>query len=174
MGIRTIIYLLYLVEVFYVASSPSHSGMRKIEGQIKYDADQDNADTNHHTTKSNPPLQFRFDSSSNISGWWCVRMNEVTASWQDNYLCTNRDIGLSWRVHYNQCAPTLKCVYLPEIDDWVWSDNALCLPLDSNIELIYSSCGALSSMSCVQLFDPSAPGYLNDNFVCWKVHSNEK
>ncbi|CAF3826843.1 unnamed protein product [Rotaria magnacalcarata] len=51
--------------------------------------------------------------------------------------------------------------------DGSWSDNALCLLLESKIELIWPPCGLLPPMSCcVQLFDSSTMAALNDKFVC--------
>jgi hypothetical protein len=38
------------------------------------------------------PLQFQFSSPSYTYGWWCILMFDTTALWNDNYLCTNRDI----------------------------------------------------------------------------------
>ncbi|CAF5215676.1 unnamed protein product, partial [Rotaria magnacalcarata] len=90
-------------------------------------------------------------------------MFEVSPSWQDNYLCTNRDIGLSWRNYPNYCNSNLKRVYSPDYVDGSWSDNALCLLLESKIELIWPPCGLLPPMSCcVQLFDSSTMAALND------------
>ncbi|CAF1057811.1 unnamed protein product [Adineta steineri] len=64
-----------------------------------------------------------------------------------------------------------KCVWLPEPHDprpSVWADNALCLPLHSKIELIWSWCGPIPNISCVHLYDAEAPAIFNDNFICWK------
>ncbi|CAM4882300.1 unnamed protein product [Rotaria socialis] len=118
-------------------------------------------------------LRFQFNTASHINGWWCVRMYESTASWQDNYLCTNYDIGLSWRwKSADRCSSDLKCVATVEPGDpqkdW-WQDNALCLPVNSNIELIWSWCGPLARVSCVQLYDSSSPAAFHDNHLCWKV-----
>lgn len=146
---------------------PSH-GVEKAkwiaDGRVKSKSFYDN-----HSNRE--PLQFKFSSDSHINGWWCVRVVEISPSWQDNYLCTNRDIGLEWRAHYAECNTNMKCVYLPEIADSAWTDNALCLPLNSKVDLTYSTCGKLPSMSCVHLFDPSGPLYLQDNYICWKENA---
>ncbi|CAF3336541.1 unnamed protein product [Rotaria socialis] len=99
-------------------------------------------------------------------------MFDVSPSRQDNYLCTNRDIGLSWRNYPHYCNSNLKYVYTPDYVNASWSDNALCLPLESKMELISPPCGLLPPMSCVHLFDSSKTAALNDNFVCWKEHAN--
>jgi hypothetical protein len=119
------------------------------------------------------PLQFRFNSSSHINGWWCVKMGELTTGWTNNYLCTNKDIGLVWRCHHNECRPTLKCTATVEPLDpqvWWWQDNALCLPVTSNVEMIWSYCGSLPEMLCVRLLDNASPQPFSDNFLCWKEH----
>ena len=125
------------------------------------------------------PLEFRFHSTSHINGWWCVKMYENgTPGWQDNYLCTNKDIGLTWNWSRGVC-PTInsitglaqKCVWMPEPHDpqtFIWADNALCLPRDSRIELVWSWCGPIPQMSCVHLYDRDAPAVFNDNYICWR------
>ncbi|CAF2920648.1 unnamed protein product [Rotaria sp. Silwood2] len=115
-------------------------------------------------------LQFQFSSPTYNSNWWCVKMFETTSSWQDNYLCTNENIGLTWMWDNRACYTGLKCVATAEPADNRWHDNALCLPVDSNIELVWSYCGRLSQMNCIQLYDPAAPGYTHDNHLCWKEH----
>jgi hypothetical protein len=45
-----------------------------------------------------------------------------------------------------------------ESEDNRWNDNALCLPPYSNIELVWSYCGGIAQMDCIQLNDPAAPG----------------
>jgi hypothetical protein len=125
------------------------------------------------------PLQFRFNPLSHINGWWCVNMYErSTPGWLNNYLCTKKDIGLEWSWARETCPTTennsitpKKCVWVPEPHDpspSVWADNALCLPLNAKIELIWSWCGPIPQLSCVHLYDADAPTIFNDNFICWK------
>ncbi|CAF1179820.1 unnamed protein product [Rotaria magnacalcarata] len=115
------------------------------------------------------PLQFRFNYSSHINGWWCVKMYEGRGSWEDNYLCTNYDIGLSWSwTLQDVCMLSLKCVFTVEPSDAWWYDNALCLPSNSKIELVWSFCGPRENLSCIQLYDPSSPSYFHDNYLCWR------
>ncbi|CAF2716170.1 unnamed protein product [Rotaria sp. Silwood2] len=97
-------------------------------------------------------------------------MFETTESWHDNYLCTNRDIDLHWIWDNRVCRADLKCVATAEPGDNRWNDNALCVPAQSKIELVWSYCGKVAHMSCIQLFDPAAPGYTRDNHLCWKEH----
>ncbi|CAF0882331.1 unnamed protein product [Adineta steineri] len=119
------------------------------------------------------PLEFRFNPNSHINGWWCVKMDEITPGWSNNYLCTNKDIGLVWRAHRDQCQPNLKCTATVEPLDpqvWWWQDNALCLPVTSNVELVWSYCGTLPQMSCVHMFDSVSPAPFLDNYLCWKEY----
>ena len=117
-------------------------------------------------------LQFVYNGGYPMSGWWCVRMYDNGAS-QANYVCSNRDIGLSWRWHFDQCRTNLKCTNIVEqvgIGTYWWSDNAFCLPLTSNIELIWSECGRLSDprWSCIYVFiDARFP----NNHLCWREAS---
>lgn len=116
------------------------------------------------------PLQFRLTSPSYVPHWWCVKMFEVTKSWDDNYLCANRNIGLHWIWDRRAWRTDLKCVATAEPSDNNWNDNSLCLPSDSNIELVWSYGGPVNRMACLQLYDPAAPSYMNDNYLCWKEH----
>ncbi|CAF0882351.1 unnamed protein product [Adineta steineri] len=119
------------------------------------------------------PLEFRFNPNSHINGWWCAKMGELTPGWSNNYLCTNKDIGLVWRCHRDECRPNLKCTATVEPRDpqvWWWQDNAVCLPVTSNVELVWSYCGTLPQMSCVHMFDSVSPAPFLDNFLCWKEH----
>jgi hypothetical protein len=121
----------------------------------------------HKTTVS--PLQFWFSSPLYTDGW-CVLMFEDTKSWNDNYLCTNRDIDLHWIWDQRVFRTDLKCVSTAEPSDKSWNDNALCLPSTSSIEIVWSYGGAIYGMNCIQLYDPAAPSYTHDNYLCWKEH----
>ncbi|CAF2033237.1 unnamed protein product [Rotaria magnacalcarata] len=118
-------------------------------------------------------LQFRFNSVSHINGWWCVRMLEPgTISWDDNYLCTNRDIGLVFSCNNGyQCNPNFKCTStLEPAVEW-WYDNALCLPIGSNVELAWSYCGSRGAdWKCELVYDPASSSAFNDDYICWKEH----
>ena len=115
-------------------------------------------------------LRFRFNSTSHINGWWCVRMFEASPGWDNNYLCTNYDIGLSWHYVSNCDHKNCKCVTTAEPVDGRWRDNKLCLPPTSNIELIWSHCGTVPKQKCIRLYEQGAPSWMNDNYLCWKVH----
>ncbi|CAF4083719.1 unnamed protein product, partial [Rotaria sp. Silwood1] len=101
-------------------------------------------------------VQFRFSSPSYIYNWYCVKMFEATGSWHDNYLCTNRNIGLHWIWDNRVCRTDLKCIATAEPSDNRWNDNALCLPVQSKIELVWSYCGRVAQMNCSRLYDPAA------------------
>jgi hypothetical protein len=114
-------------------------------------------------------LQFVYNGGYPVNGWWCVRMYDSGAS-QANYVCTSRDIGLVWRWSFNECRTNIKCTNIVEhvsIGTYWWSDNAFCLPLMSNIEIVWSECGRLSDprWSCIYVFiDARFP----NNHLCWR------
>ena len=100
-------------------------------------------------------------------------MLEGSTKWNNNYLCTNRDIGLTYVLKMELCRTDLKCVgtiepYDPNV--WWWQDNALCLPVESTIERVWSFCGPVRRMNCLRLFDAESAKPFHDNHLCWKGH----
>ncbi|CAF4768094.1 unnamed protein product, partial [Rotaria sp. Silwood2] len=49
-----------------------------------------------------------------------------------------------------------------------WADNALCVPTTSKVHLIWSNCGSISGMKCVNVAEPGGPDYAKDNYLCWE------
>lgn len=173
MAVYSAIFVLYVLGVCSSLSANQDLSVVEVAKRI-VDGHLEGKSFSESGSNNREPLQFKFNDSSHINGWWCVRMLEASLSWQDNYLCTNRDIGLTWINPFRcESSTKLKCTHTLDTAEVIWSDNALCLPVDSKVELVWSYCGAIPSMSCVQLYDPNAPGsHINDNYVCWKEHTN--
>ena len=118
-----------------------------------------------------PALQLRFSFAGPIKGWHCTNFYDITGSWQDNYLCSNRDIGLVYFYRHDRNLDNLnlKCVHLAEPGDGVWNDNRFCLPVNSKIELVWSFYGRVHGMQCISVAEPGHP-VSHDNYLCWKEH----
>lgn len=124
-------------------------------------------------TPSSTRLKFVFNASSPVGGMWCVQLYENLVSWHDNYLCTNRDIGLVWTLNHwgYGCDTNYKCTRTIEPSVAAFQDNALCLPVQSNIELVWSYCSKPRlDWDCVLVYDPSSDSSMNDNYLCYKEH----
>lgn len=116
------------------------------------------------------PVQFHFNKFSSIKDWWCIHMRESSTGWYDNYLCTSRDIGLTWKIHPVSCDESRKCVAAVDPYKGVWNEHSLCLPGNSSIELVWSYCGPLDGMKCIVLDKESTGADFLDHHICWKEH----
>lgn len=116
--------------------------------------------------------EFRWSSSGPIAGLNCVQVHEGRApqefTWWDNYLCTDRDIGM----RYSSAGPIagMRCTQIiegAEPLEYTWRDNYLCLPPSSPLTLRWSSSGPIAGLTCVQMHEGRDPYSWHDNFLCW-------
>jgi hypothetical protein len=66
-------------------------------------------------------------------GYNCTLVNEPSDphSWDDNFLCTSKDIGLMWS--YARHIDNMACTHIHEgADPHTWNDNHLCYRLKGN------------------------------------------
>lgn len=117
-----------------------------------------------------PPVasEFHWSHSGIIAGKTCVQFSDAgdPYGWDNNYLCTDRNFGLTWKdgqplVAGTTCTPINENAGLP-----AWADNYLCAPSDLGIR--YSSAGPITGMTCLQIDEPMEPlAYTwNDNYLC--------
>ena len=97
---------------------------------------------------------------------FCTKLDEPrdTHGWDNNFLCSTRDLGLRW----SSLAPihAMVCTQINEASDPDgWTDNYLCAPRDYGFQ--WSTNGPLKGMQCLQLYEPDDPDTWNDNFLCW-------
>ena len=109
---------------------------------------------------------LRWSSSGWIPGLFCTKIDEPrdTHGWDNNFLCSTRDLGLRW----SSLAPihAMVCTQMNEgSDPDGWSDNYLCAPRDYGFQ--WYTAGALKGMQCLQISEPEDPDTWNDNFLCW-------
>ncbi|MDJ0631204.1 MAG: hypothetical protein QNJ44_23310 [Rhodobacter sp.] len=116
--------------------------------------------------------QFYWSSSGPIGGLFCTQVVEGAApaefTWRDNYLCTNRDIGMRWSsagaIGGMTCTQIVEGAEPPQ---YTWRDNYLCLPQGSPLTLRWSSAGTIAGMNCVQMHEGRDPYTWHDNYLCW-------
>ena len=109
-------------------------------------------------------LRWSFDKW--IPGMFCTKVDEPTDShgWDDNFLCSTRDLGLRW----SSLGPIsgMVCTQFEETSDPDgWGDNFLCAPQDYGFR--WSSKGTIKGMQCLPITEPYDPHTWKDNFLCW-------
>jgi len=120
-----------------------------------------------------PPLlpkisEFQWSYAGPIAGKTCLLWSEPADSytWEDNYLCSDRNLGLTWKYGL-PLDPAATCTQVLEPSDpQTWGDNYLCAP--RNLGFVWSHNGPVAGMGCLQVREPSEPlAYTwNDNFLC--------
>lgn len=108
---------------------------------------------------------LRWQSWGPIPGMHCIQINEPSDphTWDDNYLCSDRDLGLRWS--YKGPIAGMFCTKWEETaDPHTWHDNYLCAPRD--IGLRWSSAGPIPGLTCTQITEGSDPHTWDDNYLC--------
>jgi SAM-dependent methyltransferase len=109
-------------------------------------------------------LRWSFDKW--IPGLFCTKVDEPIDphGWDDNFLCSTRDLGLRW----SSLGPIngMVCTQIDEgSDPDGWGDNYLCAPQDYGFK--WSMKGVLKGMQCLPITEPYDPHTWKDNFLCW-------
>lgn len=110
-------------------------------------------------------IQFEWSAAGVIPGKICVPIGEVADpfTWDDNFLCTQRDFGLRWSS--GGIIPDMVCTqWLEPSDPHTWNDNYLCAPVD--LGLRWSSLGPIPGLRCTPINEPADPHTWADNYLC--------
>ena len=114
-----------------------------------------------------PELTWSF--AGPIDGKFCVQWNEPSDphNWDDNYLCSERDLKFQWSFRGAITGRGLNCTQVKEAaDPHTWHDNFFCWPRNLGIEFRFSSSGRLYGYRCVAIIEPSDPHTWYDNYLC--------
>ncbi|HYX37517.1 MAG TPA: hypothetical protein VE954_30815 [Oligoflexus sp.] len=125
------------------------------------------------TNKIKDP-NFQFSYAGAIAGKQCISLNEpadIGATWGDNYLCTDYDIGLNWNIGGAPAGQNCLQVYEnAEPLEHTWNDNYLCQAPDRiRFPMLWSQAGAVDGWKCVSFNEPADPHTWGDNFLCYQV-----
>ncbi|MFT7574086.1 MAG: hypothetical protein ACI9XZ_000449 [Alphaproteobacteria bacterium] len=104
-----------------------------------------------------------------ITGMHCVQWREPSDpnKWDDNFLCTERDVGFQWSFRGPILGRGLKCIQVREKSDpHDWHDNYFCWPRDLNVAFRFSATGRIAGQRCVAIVEPSDPHTWRDNYLC--------
>lgn len=121
---------------------------------------------NAESTKAQVP-EFRWSQVGPISGMICVRVHEDgdTQGWNDNFLCSNQDLGLRWS--QAGAIKGMRCTRIHEdADPEGWNDNFLCLPSTSALNLSWSQAGSIPGKTCTRVHEDADTQGWDDNFLC--------
>jgi hypothetical protein len=123
------------------------------------------------TARAQVLFQWFHDGRPDDPSLVCVRVNEPAEPrrehWDDNYLCSDVDLGLRW----SHAGPIdrMRCTRIREPSEPRrdhWDDNFLCLPWASPLELTWSADGPIEGKNCVLVNEPSDHDRWGDNYLC--------
>jgi cytochrome c peroxidase len=107
-----------------------------------------------------------FSNHGRIPGYQtCVAVNPGVAGWENDFVCTKTDIGLTYLP--SSKVPNLKYVKIDEPLDLTVRNSYLCLPLNSPYTLSYSLSGPISGKTCTQFFASQYGVGWADNYLCY-------
>ena len=120
------------------------------------------------------PEDFMWSSAGVPDGYTCMRVLEFAEpedhTWEDNFFCWKNglaDPGLRWSMA--GAIKGQKCVQITETaDPHTWTDNYICLPLDTPYDLKWNSAGPLEGLECIQWLEPADPDTWDDNYLCFE------
>lgn len=105
-----------------------------------------------------------------IPGMHCVQWSEPADphDWDDNYVCSERDVGFQWSHRGPILGRGLNCIQVKEKSDpHSWDDNYFCWPRDLDVTFRFSSTGRIAGQSCLAIIEPSDPHTWRDNYLCY-------
>ncbi len=117
-----------------------------------------------------PVIKSDFNLSWSFSGpdstqpfCWAISEDADPHTWNDNFLCADKDLKLRWSP-----AGPIEGLYCTKVDEpsdpHTWSDNYLCSELD--LKLQWSYAGPIPGLKCLLVNEPSDPDAWTDNFLC--------
>lgn len=131
------------------------------------------------TSKVDRDLTFRtglmWSYSGPISGMACTQWIEPSDpdSWDDNYLCAERDVGFQWSYRGPIQGRGLNCIQVREKSDpHDWHDNYFCWPRDLKVTFRFSATGRVDGYRCLAIVEPSDPHTWRDNYLCHRPEEN--
>ncbi len=120
----------------------------------------------------NRDLELSWSSAGPLANRICTAITEPSDphGWNDNYLCSSRDLGLGWSSNGvnpdPSPSPTDTAVPVNEpADPNGWNNNVLFTP--ENLGLIFSSSGPQANQSCTAITEPADPNGWGDNYLCY-------
>jgi PKD repeat protein len=124
-----------------------------------------------------PPL-LAWSVAGPVEGMnYCVAFTEPAdpAPWGDNYLCSSRDFGLKW----SSAGPItgMRCTQITEPKEPVehgWTDNYLCVPESSPLELTWSSTGPIEGKECIRIGEHADRHGWKKTSLCYSLNSTDE
>lgn len=112
-------------------------------------------------------LNLSYSAWGPIPGKHCISVAEHSDpyAWDDNYFCSDKDIGAQWSM--SGPIAGMRCTQIVEpADPHAWSDNYLCVPTSSKWIFNWRYDGPDQGNRCVQWHEYADPDTWDDNFLC--------
>nr|WP_276604346.1 matrixin family metalloprotease [Nannocystis pusilla] len=112
-------------------------------------------------------LNLSYSAWGPIPGKHCISVAEHSDpyAWDDNYFCSDKDIGAQWSM--SGPIAGMRCTQIVEpVDLHAWSDNYLCVPTSSKWIFNWRYDGPDQGNRCVQWHEYADPDTWDDNFLC--------
>ncbi len=96
-------------------------------------------------------------------------------AWSDNYLCSSRDLGIQW----SAAGPIagMRCTQITEPAEPVehgWTDNYLCVPESSPLELEWSNTGRIAKKKCIAIREFKDRNGWRKTTLCYSLNSTDE
>ncbi|MCU0654811.1 MAG: phosphodiester glycosidase family protein [Polyangiaceae bacterium] len=102
------------------------------------------------------PFTFSSSGTGGLEGLHCVNVAEPADpdTWEDNFFCTEEDLGLQW----SSAGPIagMSCAAVHPLQEPLadaWKDNFLCAPEGAPVTFVFSQDGPLPGQTCVRWFE---------------------
>lgn len=129
------------------------------------------------TITAPPERLLMWSMAGPVDGMHCVQVYEPAdpAPWSDNYLCSSRDLGIQW----SAAGPIagMRCTQITEPAEPVehgWTDNYLCVPESSPLELAWSNTGRIAKKKCIGIGELKDKDGWRKTALCYSLNSTDE
>ncbi|HEV8717435.1 MAG TPA: PKD domain-containing protein [Candidatus Binatia bacterium] len=136
--------------------------------------DRRGASSTDAVTVNVPQGKIAWSTEGPLGGMHCVQVSEPAdpAPWDNDYLCSYLDVGFKW----SSAGPItgMRCTQITEPAEPAehgWTDNYLCVPESSPLELTWSNAGPVAGKKCLRIGASRDRHGWKNNALCYSVSS---
>jgi PKD repeat protein len=152
-------------------------GQRTITLKVTDQRGASSTDTVTISVAAPPERLLVWSMAGPVAGMHCVQVYEPAdpAPWSDNYLCSSRDLGIQW----SAAGPIagMRCTQITEPAEPVehgWTDNYLCVPESSPLELEWSNTGRIAKKKCIAINEFKDRNGWRKTALCYSLNSTDE
>jgi len=130
------------------------------------------------TTVAPPERLLVWSMAGPVKGMNCVQVYEPEDPdpWADNYLCSSRDLGIQWSAAGSIAG--MRCTQITEPREPAkhgWTDNYLCVPESSPLELEWSNRGRrIEKKKCLAIREFKDRDGWRRTALCYSLNSTDE